>query len=187
MWKKSLIFIIFALAVLGGKNLQLSVNTGVESAQKEPISQPRFIKNSQTNLVTVTRVVDGDTIIVDTNGAQEKIRLIGVDTPETVDPRKPVQCFGKEASLFTKNLLEGREVRLESDSSQGDRDKYGRLLRYVFLEGGTFINREIIAQGYGHEYTYRTPYQYQADFKTAERRAQETHRGLWSPDACNQL
>lgn len=184
MWKKSLIFIIFALAVLSGKNLQITVNTGVAGTQKELISQPQSIKQPRTNLVIVTRVVDGDTIIADINGAQEKIRLIGVDTPETVDPRKPVQCFGKEASAFTKNLLEGKEVRLEHDSSQGDRDKYGRLLRYVFLPDDTFINKEIIAQGYGHEYTYRTPYQHQADFRVAERSARETQRGLWSPTAC---
>lgn len=185
MWKKSLIFIIFALAVLGGKSLQITVNTGVASAQKAPVSQHQSIKQPQTNLVIVTRVVDGDTIIVDLNGTQEKIRLIGVDTPETVDPRKPVQCFGKEASSFTKNLLEGKEVRLESDPSQGDHDKYGRLLRYVFLSDGMFANKEIIAQGYGHEYTYRTPYQYQTDFKTAERTARELLKGLWSPTACN--
>lgn len=185
MWKKSLIFIVFALAVLGGKNLQITINTDAEGAQKASVSQHQSIKQPQTNLVIVTRVVDGDTIIADINGAQEKIRLLGVDTPETVDPRKPVQCFGKEASSFTRSLLEGKEVRLESDPSQGDRDKYGRLLRYIFLPDGTFVNKEIITQGYGHEYTYRTPYQYQTDFKTAERSARETHRGLWSPTACN--
>lgn len=184
MWKKSLIFVIFALAVLGGKNMQISVNTGVADTKKGPISQNQPPKRSQINLVITTRVVDGDTIIVEIDGAQEKVRLIGVDTPEAVDPRKPVQCFGKEASSFTKNLLEGKEVRLESDSSQGDRDKYGRLLRYVFLYDGTFINKEIISQGYGHEYTYRIPYRYQSDFKTAELTARTSQLGLWSPTAC---
>ncbi len=184
MRKKSIIFIIFAIAVLGGKNMQTSVNTDTTEKQKGPISQTQPPKQPQINLVIVTRVVDGDTIIVDINGAQEKIRFIGIDTPEAVDPRKPVQCFGKEASAFTKNLLEGKSVRLESDLSQGDRDKYDRLLRYVFLSDGTFVNKEIISQGYGHEYTHRTPYRYQDDFKIAELTARTSHLGLWSPTAC---
>ncbi len=133
---------------------------------------------------TVTRVVDGDTVVVLINGVSEKIRLIGVDTPETVDPRKKVQCFGKEASGFTKSLLENKTVRLEADASQGDRDKYGRLLRYVFLEDGMLVNKKIISEGYGHEYTYRLPYQYQIDFKNAERIARESQKGLWASGAC---
>lgn len=141
-----------------------------------PTSQPA---------TTVTRVVDGDTIIVSINGTTEKVRLIGVDTPETVDPRKPVQCFGNEASAFTKSLLTDESVHFESDPTQGDRDKYGRLLRYVFLSDGTLVNQQIIALGYGHEYTYRIPYKYQAKFKAAERIAREGKKGLWGPSACS--
>lgn len=131
----------------------------------------------------VSRVIDGDTIVVEINGVSEKVRLIGVDTPETVDPRKPVQCFGKEASEFVKSLLENKAVRLEADASQGDRDKYSRLLRYVY-QGVTLVNEKIIEEGYGHEYTYRTPYQYQKEFKTAERSARESQKGLWAPSVC---
>ena len=131
----------------------------------------------------VTRVVDGDTIIVLINGVSEKVRLIGVDTPETVDPRRPVQCFGKEASAFTKALLENKLVRLETDSSQGDKDKYGRLLRYVYL-GDILVNEKIIAEGYGHEYTYRTPYRYQSKFKLAQKEAEGAQNGLWAPATC---
>lgn len=143
---------------------------------------------SESNQLIVTRVIDGDTIVVLMNGVSEKIRLIGVDTPETVDPRKTIQCFGKEASMFTENLLLNNAVRLEADASQGDRDKYGRLLRYVFLEDGTanneIINKKLIAEGYGHEYTYRLPYKYQSDFKNAERLAREGQKGLWASGVC---
>lgn len=137
------------------------------------------------DMFTVVRIVDGDTIVVSTKGVQEKIRLIGVDTPETVDPRKPVQCFGKEALDFTKGLLLGVQVKLESDNSQSERDKYGRLLRYVFLSDGTLVNQKIISEGYGHEYTYRTPYKYQNEFKEAEQSARENRKGLWVDNACD--
>ncbi len=133
----------------------------------------------------VTHVVDGDTIDVDLNGKSERIRLIGIDTPETVDPRKPVQCFGREASNKTKGMLSGKQVRLEADPTQDDRDKYGRLLRYVFLEDGTNYNEWLVAQGYAHEYTYNIPYKYQAEFKDAEHKARDSDKGLWSPNTCN--
>ena len=95
---------------------------------------------------TVIRVVDGDTIVARlANGAVEKIRLLGVDTPEVVDPRKPVQCFGHDASAFTKSRLTGRRVSLELDAEQ--RDKYGRLLAYVILDGHRY-NDELLERGY---------------------------------------
>ncbi len=132
----------------------------------------------------VVRVVDGDTIVVDMEGTQEKLRLIGIDTPETVDPRRAVQCFGEEASHEAKRLLEGARVRVVNDASQDTRDKYGRLLAYVFLEDGTFYNEHMIEAGFAHEYTYRVPYQYQKEFRAAEARAESAQRGLWAPDAC---
>lgn len=135
----------------------------------------------------VTKVVDGDTIEVSINGVDEKIRLIGVDTPETVDPRKPVQCFGKEASNYSKSILEGKSVKLESDDTQDNRDKYKRLLRYVILEDGSNFNKLLIENGFAHEYTFETPYQYQAEFKAAQEDAQDNGRGLWSTDTCNGL
>jgi len=149
----------------------------------KPPAPPKATTPASTS-PTVTRIVDGDTIVVLINGASEKVRLIGVDTPETVDPRKDVQCFGKEASAFTKSLLLNKPVRLEADTTQGDRDKYGRLLRYVFLEDETLVNEKIIAEGYGHEYTYRLPYEHQTDFKNAERKARESKKGLWGDGVC---
>jgi len=130
--------------------------------------------NSQTWLLC-TRVVDGDTIILD---GHERVRLIGVDTPETKDPRKPVQYFGKEASEFTKRMGEGKKVRLEYDWQR--KDKYGRTLAYVYLEDGTFLNAEIIKQGYGHAYTV-FPFKYLEEFRQYEREARENQRGLWAP------
>lgn len=140
--------------------------------------------SARSHETRVVRIVDGDTIVVLINGVQEKIRLIGVDTPEIFDPRGSAQCFGEEARAFTKSLLENKAIRLEADVSQDDRDKYGRLLRYVFLKDGTFVNSKIITQGYGHEYTYRRPYKHQAEFKNAELSARTAKKGLWAPDAC---
>jgi len=119
------------------------------------------------------RVIDGDTVELITG---EKVRLIGVDTPETKDPRKPVQYFGQEATAFTQRLVEGKPVRLEYD--QQPQDKYGRTLAYVYLEDGTFVNAEIITQGYGFAYT-RFPFRYLEEFRTLEREAREAKRGLW--------
>jgi micrococcal nuclease len=112
------------------------------------------------------------------------IRLIGVDTPETVDPRKPVECFGKEATNKILELLSTKIVVLEEDQSQGDKDKYGRLLRYVFLPDGTNVNKELILQGFAYEYTYDLPYRYQDEFKKAQISARESKRGLWADNAC---
>ena len=134
---------------------------------------------------TVIKVVDGDTIWVD-NGGRMKIRMIGLDTPEMVDPRKPVQCFGREASAQAKTILGGQSVYLETDPSQDTIDKYGRTLAYVWTASGRLFNLDMIADGYAFEYTYDLPYRYQADFKAAEGDARTQGRGLWSPDACPQ-
>ena len=123
-----------------------------------------------------TRAVDGDTIVVNITGQKERVRLIGVDTPETKHPRKPVQYFGKEASMFTANMVEGKKVRLEFDQNQ--RDRYKRLLAYAYLEDGTFLNAEIIKQGYGHAYT-KFPFKYMNEFRQYEREARIRKRGLW--------
>lgn len=122
----------------------------------------------------VVRVIDGDTLELD---GGERVRLIGVDTPESVDPRRPVEYFGKEASAFTRRLAEGKRARLAYDQEGSDR--YGRTLAYVYLEDGTFLNAEIIRQGYGHAYT-RFPFRYADEFRAYEREARENNRGLWA-------
>ena len=138
------------------------------------------------DVVSVVRVVDGDTIVVGTGGTEEKVRLIGIDTPETVDPRKPVQCFGKEASDEAKRLMTGGQVKLVSDTTQSDRDTYGRLLRYVYLQDGTFVNKKMIEEGFAYEYTYHVPYQFQTEFKSAQALAQKEKRGLWADGVCEE-
>lgn len=130
--------------------------------------------------VKCTRVIDGDTIVVDYYGKLEKVRLIGVDTPETVHPNKPVEYFGKEASNFTRSLVAGKQVTLKFDWQR--RDKYNRLLAYVYLDDGTLLNKKIIDEGYGHAYT-RFPFKYIDDFRAAEREARKTGKGLWGTPA----
>jgi len=131
------------------------------------------ISSSHAETFRVKRTVDGDTLLL-TNG--ERVRLIGVDTPETKHPEKPAECFGKEAYLFTKRMVEGKEVRLEFDWQK--RDKYDRLLAYVYLIDGTFLNAEIVKQGYGFAYT-KYPFKYLDEFRRYEREARENRRGLW--------
>lgn len=136
------------------------------------------------NLFSVVKVIDGDTIDVSISGKIERIRLIGVDTPEIVDPRKTIQCFGKEASEKVHKLLDGKKVSLETDLSQGDKDKYSRLLRHVFTEDNINVAHELILSGFAHEYTYSTPYKYQKEFKEAQQFAEKNQLGLWAPNSC---
>lgn len=126
----------------------------------------------------VTEFVDGDTIAVDMQGTPEKVRLIGVDTPETHDPRKVVQCYGQAAANFTKSIIGSQNVRLEADPLSTNRDRYNRLLRYVYLPNGQLVNREIIAQGYGFAYT-SFPFGKSTDFRAAQTAAQSAKLGLW--------
>ena len=132
---------------------------------------------SQVYAQLVTRVVDGDTLIVQGVG---RVRLIGVDTPETVDPRRPVQYFGKEASAFTHHMTQGKVVSLEFDVERTDR--FGRTLAYVYLPDGTFLNAEIVKQGYGHAYT-QFPFKYLEQFREYEGEAREASRGLWATES----
>jgi len=157
--------------------------TPVPSPTVDPVAYP--LQPPDTVAAQVVGVVDGDTLDVALDGGTERIRLIGVDTPETKDPRKPVQCFGVEAAAEAQRLLEGQTVQLEEDLSQGSRDRYGRLLRYVWLPDGKLFNLELISGGYAHEYTFDEPYTYQAVFKQAAADARERGWGLWAATSCN--
>lgn len=151
---------------------------------KKLINSAKAETNQSETYYSVVKVVDGDTINVDIDGKVEKIRLIGINTPETVDPRKPVECFGREASQKAYDWLDGRKVSLEQDVTQENADRYGRLLRYVKRDDGLFYNLEIIKQGYAYEYTYKVPYKYQNQFKTAEANARANKFGLWATNVC---
>ena len=129
--------------------------------------------SSTESTVLVTRVIDGDTIEL-VGGV--RVRYIGVNTPETVDPRKPVQCFGKEASDRNKELVEGKYVRLVKDVSETDR--YGRLLRYVYV-GDTFANLALVEGGFAHSSTYPPDVREQEKFRVAEESARIAKKGLW--------
>jgi len=128
----------------------------------------------------VLRVIDGDTIVIRHNDHDTTVRLIGVDTPETVHPSKPIQHYGKEASSFLHNLLTGESVHLEPPASGSPQDRYGRLLAYVYrAPDGLFVNEELIRQGYGRAYT-TYPFLRSDRFVNRQRSAQAAGRGLWA-------
>lgn len=139
---------------------------------------------SSNSFHRIVKVIDGDTIMVEVEGKKQSIRLIGINSPEVSDRRRPVECFGKEASKKAKEILEGKKIKLESDPTQGDKDKYNRLLRYIFLEDGKNFNKIMIEEGYAFEYTYNIPYKYQTEFKNAQKQAEENKKGLWADGAC---
>ncbi len=122
----------------------------------------------------VERAVDGDTVVL---AGGERVRYIGVDTPELHHPRKPVQAYAREAMEFNRRLVEGKRVRLEFDADR--RDKYRRLLAYVFLEDGTFVNAELVKQGYAQLLTIPPNVKYSDLFLKLQREAREAKRGLW--------
>ena len=126
--------------------------------------------------VLVTRVVDGDTVEVDLRGAEEDVRYIGIDTPESVKPGSPVECFGPRASHFNEGLVEGEQVRLVFDEEL--RDDYGRLLAYVYL-GDRFINAELVRRGYARTLTIPPNDRFAGVFERAEHLAGVAGRGLW--------
>lgn len=126
----------------------------------------------------VSEIVDGDTIKVNIRGKIESVRLLAIDTPETKDPRKPVQCFGNEATKKMSSFVAGKFVRVVDDRSQGNRDKYSRLLRYIYLQDGTFVNAEMVKQGYAFSYK-KYPTKFLEQFNKYEREAREKSLGLW--------
>ena len=134
---------------------------------------------SAAEMRRVLRVIDGDTIVLSPN---EKVRLIGVDTPETVHPKKVVECFGKDAKEFTRAAVEGKRVRVvldEANALRKHKDRYGRTLGYLYTEDGMLLNAELIRHGYAHAYT-RFPFRYIVEFREMERQARREAAGLWS-------
>jgi len=128
---------------------------------------------------TVTKVIDGDTIILDSG---ETIRYIGIDTPEVSVPITPIECFGLAATIRNKELVEGQRIKLVRDIK--DKDKYGRLLRYVYLDD-KFVNLELIKGGYARVLTVYPNVSYSRELEIAEQEAQNSQQGLWSAEECN--
>jgi len=128
----------------------------------------------------VVRVSDGDTFVATVNGRRERIRVIGVDTPESVAPNQPVEPYSKEASDFAKHYLDGETVRLVGDAEP--RDRYGRMLAYVWLEDGTFWNALLVAEGYAQQLTIPPNVTYERLFRRLVSEARREDRGLWSQE-----
>jgi len=156
-----LILVVLVLAVLGGRLAIQRDDASPAGVQAE-----------------VTRIVDGDTIHVDLDGTDETVRYIGVDTPESVKPGTPVECFAKKASAFNARLVEGEDVKLRFDVER--RDRYGRLLAYVYRAGdGLFVNAELIRRGYARTLTVPPNVRFAERFARLQREAREARRGLW--------
>lgn len=166
--KRRLIKLVIGLIIFG---VAYFANNSVEPP-------PQVAGTLTPGYFRVASIEDGDTITVDMNGKEERVRFIGVDTPETQDPRKPVQCFGKAASNFTRNLIGGDPVRLEADPESDNRDRYSRLLRYVYLPDGRLVQAEIIREGFGFAYT-SFPFSLKEEFKLLQADARDNNRGLW--------
>ncbi len=178
------LIILLTLAGCGGHQVMLAVQAPATFAD-EPGGFEQAV---------ITRVVDGDTVEVEITGRAEgpaagdaaiedsyTVRLIGIDTPESVRPGTPVECFGKEAAAATAVLLEGAEVRLVKDVEETDR--FGRLLRYVYI-GDEMANARLVVNGYATAYTYPPNVRHAELFVELQRDAREHDRGLWSPDTC---
>lgn len=146
---------------------------GCSPASGDPVSVP-----SSTATVEVVAVVDGDTIDVATAAGEQRVRIIGIDTPEVGRDGEPSECYAHEARDFVDELLYGRDVELRSDATQSDVDAYGRLLRHVIIDGHSAAV-ETIAAGAGHEYTYDAAYDGQSDHQAAQDAAQSAGLGLW--------
>ncbi len=148
------------------------------SVQRVRPSLAMGLRHHQPGFYHVIKVDDGDTIEVDMGGQTESIRFIGVDTPETHHPTKPVQCYGPQASEFTTKTVDDSWVRLVADVKSGNRDRYARLLRYVYLEDGRLLNLSLVKKGFG--FAIRAfPHTKMESFIQAEASAHVHNYGLW--------
>jgi micrococcal nuclease len=166
---------ILALTLLASSTLSLATLTIVNNTLKSPTIAVTSTVNKES--VKVLRVVDGDTFEIIYNNEKTKVRLIGVDTPETVKVGIPIQPFGKEASEYTKKVLEGRIVQLEFD--KGKVDVYKRLLAYIYLEDGSMFNKTLIKEGYAKASKVYPNIKYAKEFEELQKLAQSQHLGMW--------
>ena len=172
------------------KRTRTQVKQSDESREKVNTTQFSFadvLPPSESEVVAtdhyrIVRVIDGDTIVINQGGKDVRLRLIGIDTPETVHPSKPVEYYGKEASAFLSSLLTNQDVYLGFDQVNqqiNHQDRFGRLLAYVYrCSDSLFVNAEIVRQGYGFAYT-KYPFSYMEYFRSLEKDSRESMRGLW--------
>lgn len=143
------------------------------------------INPDSLNSYKIVSLSDGDTIDVDMNGKTETIRFLGIDTPETHHPDKGAQCFGPEASAKTKELLDSGRVKLAADSKAKNRDKYGRLLRYVYTENGQNVEEVLLKGGYAFVFRGEN-FDNKSNYLKLEKNAKQSGAGLWSKCAVNE-
>lgn len=153
--------------------------TSTPTPTQRPTDTPTITPTPEGQRAQVVEIVDGDTIRVEIDGQTYTIRYIGVDTPETKHPEKPVEWMGPQATEANRELVGGETVILEKDVSETD--QYGRLLRYVWLLDGTFVNAELVRQGYAQAVSYPPDVKYQDRFRDLQQEAAEAGRGLWGP------
>ena len=175
------LFVIGIFLILLSFSINLKTNTQSTQSVKPsntPISSfvPSIKPESQ---VSVTKVIDGDTVDVLVNGQKDTIRLIGINSPETGE------CFNREATDKAKEILISKSIILEADFSQDNKDKYNRLLRYIILSDGTNFGEFMIKNGFAKEYTYKTAYKYQSLYKKAQEEAKSGKRGIWADGVCS--
>ena len=188
-WLRLLTTFIFGLVALAWLRVDASPQSaqrGTEIASSSTTPRNDTVATTSTNALAI-RAVDGDTIevLIDGTTVNVKVRLLGIDTPESVDPRKPVQCFGKEASKHTASLVDGKRIRLDADPQADEVDRFGRLLRNVILADGTDLNASLVADGYAHAYlSFPLDKNRKAQLTVLEREAREGDRGLWDPETC---
>jgi micrococcal nuclease len=163
----------------GGSTAKQAKKKKATKQTKKKQTKKQSSDTARGPVVLVSRVVDGDTVKVLFQGTEQSVRLIGIDTPETVHPFEPVECFGRAASDFTTSNLEGRQVALEFDVERYDH--YDRLLAYVWV-GGQLFNRTMVARGFAQVSTYPPNVKYTGRFLTAQRSARQANLGLW--DSC---
>lgn len=159
-----------------------SSNTEVEQYEASEAASTAVITSERDHWHKVVRVVDGDTVRALVDGKEEAIRIIGMDAPESTTSK---ECFGLESSNKAKEFLENKWIQLEKDETQDTRDKYGRLLRYVWFDMNTDFGRRMIEEGYAFEYTYQTPYKKQSEYKSTQEHATTMSLGLWSATSCS--
>lgn len=186
--KKILFFALLVAIALYRQGYFSKVNSSQSDIQKVPVEQSKGYENNSNQRVKakLDRVVDGDTLVVFLDSKKERLRLIGINSPESTTEHREIECFGNESSSYVKSLLEkGDLLYLEFDPVAGKRDSYNRLLAHVYLEDETLLAEKIISEGYAYEYSYRGQnYLYKSRYKSAQKNAKEKELGLWSKNAC---
>lgn len=159
--------------------LTLSVGAAIVAYKNGWVGQlnTALLMRGEPGSFAVKSFVDGDTVLIDMNGTEEKVRFIGIDTPETHKENTPVQCYGPAAAAYTKNRIGNSRIRLIADELTTNRDRYDRLLRYVILPDGSNLNLELVRRGYAFAYAF--PFAKSRDFNAAMGQAQKERTGLW--------